>query len=131
MAPLGLSLLTVNELPQTIILMKRISFYLALLVLSFPERHSTYLSLTYTVVAGRMGHIWSDIILSNNRCLLSEPRLGGRLSLTKVLRGEIKALEVMLHSASFFIKINKEIHEDSLVYWVSSPTARILPHPLT
>lgn len=84
------SLLALNKCLHAIILMKRISFQPALLVLSFPERHSTYLNLTYGVMTRRAVHIWFDIMSFNNRCLLSGSHLG-LVSLMKVLKGETDA----------------------------------------
>lgn len=74
-------------------------------------------------------HIWFDIMPFNNRCLLSGSHLG-LPSLMKVLKGEMKALEVMLESTTFFIKIKKKNTPEGLilVYQVSTPSAGILTH---
>lgn len=59
--------------------------------------------------------IWFDIMSFNNRCVLSGSHLV-LLSLMKVLKGEKKALEVMLDSTSFFIKIKKTHQKDSFLF---------------
>lgn len=69
----------------------------------------------------RTVHIWSDIMSFYNRCLLSGSHLG-LFSLMKVLKGEMKALEVMLDSTSFFIEIQKMHQKDTFLCIVS-------PHP--
>lgn len=68
----------------------------------------------------RTVHIWFDIMPFNNRCLLSGSHLG-LPSLMKVLKGEMKALEVMLESTTFFIKIKKKTHQKDSFLFIRSP----------
>lgn len=96
-----MSFLALNECPQTIILMKKnfISTHSIGLIISWKALH-----LFKRDIRSHDKDIWFDIMPFDNRCLLSGSHLG-LLSLMKVLEGERKALEVMLNSTSFFIKI--------------------------